>query len=64
MSDKEKIISGWKRCRECHQMTRTMANKAYADCEYVDGISCRQDRLIDETIEFLEELPERQEDKT
>lgn len=64
MSDKEKIINGWKRCRECHQMSLTLANKAYADCEYTMGLYCRQDWLINETIEFLEELPEKQEDKT
>ena len=51
--DREKVISGWERCRK--HTCPSIDSKEYADCEYTVGLYCRQDLLIDDTIALLKE---------
>ena len=53
MSDTEKIIRGWERCKA--KTCPSIFSKEYYDCEYTDGLYCRQDKLIDDTISLLKE---------
>lgn len=53
MADREKVISGWERCRK--HTCPSIDSKEYADCEYTVGLYCRQDLLIDDTIALLKE---------
>ena len=53
MADIEKVIRGLKRCSE--GTCPSIFSKEYEECEYTDGLYCRRDRLIAETIELLKE---------
>jgi len=57
MTDIDKILRAWKRCRKCNtSMIATLEEReSYIECEYTIGIYCGKDRLIDETIALLEE---------
>ena len=60
MPDTEKVLKAWDRCRVCEpcMIASPEGRKAYLDCEYTQGLYCRRDRLIDETIEILKNQPE------
>jgi len=54
MTDREKVIRGWERCRKCHDVPM-LFSESYRDCEYTRGMYCRQDILIDDTLALLKE---------
>ena len=62
MADREKILRAWERCKVCNMspVGNEEGHKAYFDCEYTIGLYCRKDRLIDDTIELLKALGEKQ----
>lgn len=55
MSDINKVIRGWERCKKCTfpSILDNEGNKAYLECEYTTGLYCRRDKLIDDTIYIL-----------
>ena len=57
MADAEKVLRGWERCKVCNMslLATPEGRKAYVDCEYTVGLSCRRDKLIDDTITLLKE---------
>ena len=61
MTDLEKIIKAWERCKICDMrpIAPEEGLKAYLECEYTIGKYCGQDKLIHETLKLLKE----QEDK-
>lgn len=58
--DREKIISGWERCKVCDTSLIASAEgqRAYIECEYTTGMYCRRDQLIRDTLTLLKEQPE------
>ena len=58
MADADKVIRGWKRCKECNMSPAFGLNQAYLDCEYTIGLYCGRDKLIFETIEVLKSQQE------
>ena len=54
MTDREKVIRGWERCRKCHDAPM-LFSESYRDCEYTRGMYCRQDILIEDTLALLKE---------
>ena len=54
MTDREKVIRGWERCRKCHDAPM-LFSESYRDCEYTRGMYCRQDILIEDTLTLLKE---------
>ena len=60
MTDTEKVIKAWERCKVCDMsmIAAPEGRKAYLDCEYTLGLYCRRDMLINETIKILKNQPE------
>ena len=60
MVDREKVISGWERCKVCDTSLIASAEgqRAYIECEYTTGLYCRRDKLIEDTLTLLKEQDE------
>ena len=58
--DRNEIIKAWERCKKCDMsvLASEEGRKAYLDCKYTTGLYCRQDRLINDTIDLLKEQGE------
>ena len=56
MTDREKVLKGWQRCKICNPgITATdEAKRAYVECEYTVGLYCDRNRLMNDTIELLQ----------
>lgn len=58
MSDRDKILKAWERCNKCIFPSLVGDQTPYLECEYTLGLHCRQDKLIMDTIRFIESQPE------
>jgi len=57
VADIEKVIRGLERCTK--QTCPSILSKEYEECEYTDGLYCRQDKLLVDALALLKEQQEK-----